>query len=96
MLSQMGDRREVPYATHDRACCRRCRVFTPFLHVIIMSGVLCQFLAPRSLQRLGVHNVPNRMDWNTVTNPRRCEFIAPTNIFATKMGLISKRLFLVS
>ena len=71
-------------------------VLTPFLRVIIMSGVLCPFLAPRSVLRLPVHDVLARTDCNTVTNPRRCEFIALTNIFATEMGQISKRLFLVS
>ena len=37
-------------------------------------------LSARSLQRLPVHNVPARTDWKSVTDPRRGEFIAPTNI----------------
>lgn len=42
-----------------------------------------------------MHNVPTRTDCNTVTDPRRCDFIAATNIFASETGLISKRLLLV-
>ena len=51
-------------------------VFTCNYHVWRALSVL----SARSLQRLPVHNVPARTGWKTVTDPRRCEFIAATNI----------------